>query len=87
MGTIAMEQAAQRIKKLGDKIHLRDCPKVERWLTGRRLRGYPTVATALAAAEKDLKPRAVDWSSILKFLSEILPLILPLFVKNKKGDE
>jgi hypothetical protein len=62
-----------------DKLDPTDQKRVHKWMpvSHRRLslRRYKTSKAWLAAATKDLKPRAVDWDAILAFLQGLMPLI------------
>ena len=76
-----MAASVGRLQDLARNIHRRDCPRVRRWLRTAPFERYKSGEAALTAAEKTLKPRAVDWEAILAFVKEILPIILEVIVK------
>jgi hypothetical protein len=65
-----------------------DQKQVHKWMpvSHRRIgRGrYKNAKAWLAAATKDLKPKAVDWPAVLAFLQGLMPLIAQLIAMFTK---
>ena len=75
------ERLVSELRPLAQAIHRRDCPRVKRWLRTAKLERYKTVEQALTAAERALKPKAVNWQAIWDFLKEVLPIFLAVLLK------
>lgn len=69
----------------GEEIHEDDCDMTRKFLRRMERGRYGTNQRAiLAAAKRELGPKATILENILAFLEKIIPIIMPFILKAKR---
>jgi hypothetical protein len=74
-----MQAAANEFRNAYDTLDASDQKRSCKWM--RKLRRGMTEGQVRRNAEKNLKPKAVDWDAIAAFIEKIMPLIISMISK------
>ena len=82
---MASDMPVRELVASAEAIDPGDCVKTRRFIRRAERGSYGFTQTkVLAAAKRELKPKAIDWTAILEFIQKLLPIILPFIVKGRK---
>ncbi len=82
---MASDMPVRELVASAEAIDSGDCVKTRRFIRRAERGQYGTSqAKILAAAKRELKPKAINWNAILEFIQKLLPIILPFIIKGRK---